>query len=106
MSSCAPMGRNLPRSDISRLVRRPTSIAYLFLSTSARYPDLKIEGRRPAEWCKAYLELGQDSVPAMIETKKSCGITNEYLASNALKACCQLDITGLSPLVLAVPNRD
>lgn len=76
------------RGQIYRgLFAGPTSIAYLFLSISARYPDLKIEGRRPAEWCKAYLELGQDSVPAMIETKKSCGITNEYLASNALKAC-------------------
>ncbi len=65
----------------------PTSIAYLVLCISARHPDLEIEGRRPAEWCKAYLELGQDSVPAIVDTKKSCGITNEYLASNALKAC-------------------
>jgi hypothetical protein len=64
----------------------PTSIAYLFLCISARHPDFEIEGRRPAEWSKFYLELGQDSVPAILETKKSCGITNEYLAFNALKA--------------------
>jgi len=64
----------------------PTSIAYLFLSLSARHSDLEIEGKRPAEWCKAYLELGQDSVPLVTE-KETCGITNEYLASNALKAC-------------------
>ena len=76
------------RGQIYRgLFAGPTSIAYLFLCISARHPDLEIEGRRPADWCKAYLELGQDSVPAIIETKKSCGITNEYLASNTLKAC-------------------
>jgi Lanthionine synthetase C-like protein len=63
----------------------PTSIAYLFLSLSAKHADLEIEGRRPVEWCKAYLELGQDSVPPVFE--KTCGITNEYLASSALKAC-------------------
>jgi hypothetical protein len=65
----------------------PTSIAYLFLSISAKHPDLEVEGRLPANWCKAYLELGQESVPPIVETKKSCGITNEFLASNALKAC-------------------
>ena len=76
------------RGQIYRgLFAGPTSIAYLFLCISARHPDLEIEGRRPADWCKAYLELGQDSVPAIVETKKSCGITNEYLASNTLKAC-------------------
>ncbi|KAE9381869.1 hypothetical protein N431DRAFT_425458 [Stipitochalara longipes BDJ] len=64
----------------------PTSIAYLFLSLSVKHPDLEIEGKRPAEWCKAYLELGQGSVP-LVSEKKTCGITNEYLASNALKAC-------------------
>jgi Lanthionine synthetase C-like protein len=64
----------------------PTSIAYLFLCLSYKHADLEIEGRLPTEWCKAYLELGQDSVP-LVSEKKTCGITNEYLASNALKAC-------------------
>lgn len=64
----------------------PTSIAYLFLCISAKHADLEIEGRLPAELCKAYLELGQDSVPLVTE-KETCGITNEFLASNALKAC-------------------
>ncbi|TVY87711.1 LanC-like protein-like protein [Lachnellula willkommii] len=67
----------------------PTSIAYFFLTLSAKHPDLEIEGKRPAYWCKAYLELGQDSVPPVFDV--SCGITNEYLASNALKACLYHD---------------
>ena len=86
---CPP---NLPWSSLFRgqiyrgLFVGPTSIAYLFLSLSFKHSDLEIEGKRPAEWCKAYLELGQDNVPLVTE-KEICGITNEYLASNTLKAC-------------------
>ena len=63
----------------------PTSIAYFFWALSTKHADLEIEGRRPADWCKAYLDLGQDAVPPLLDA--SCGINNEYLASNAIKAC-------------------
>jgi hypothetical protein len=74
------------RGEVHRgLFVGPTSIAYFFLTLSAKHPDLEIEGKRPADLCKAYLDLEQDTVPPLLDV--SCGITNEYLASNALKAC-------------------
>lgn len=42
----------------------PTSIVYFFWTLSIKHADLEIEGKRPADWCKAYIELGQDTVPA------------------------------------------
>ncbi|KAL2068464.1 hypothetical protein VTL71DRAFT_16562 [Oculimacula yallundae] len=65
----------------------PTAIAYLFytLTLSPLTRTLSIEGKSPQEWAVAYLNLGQEDVPPL--TDESCGITNEYLASNALKAC-------------------
>jgi hypothetical protein len=82
----------------------PTSIAYLFLCLSAKHADLEIEGRRPAEWCKAYLELGQDSVALVFEG--TCGITNEYLASNALKACLYQSETHAAKVLDAFSNLE
>lgn len=77
------------RSSIYRgLFSGPTSIAYFFLILS-KYTDLEIENRRPADWCKAYLQLGQDRVPPSTDT--GCGISNEYLAYNAVKACLYQD---------------
>ncbi|PMD31268.1 hypothetical protein L207DRAFT_519532 [Hyaloscypha variabilis F] len=83
----------------------PTSIAHLFLSLSIKHADLVIDGKRPAEWCKAYLELGQDSVPLVAE-KKTCGITNEYLASNALKACIYQNESHAAKVLDALRNLD
>lgn len=67
----------------------PTSIAYLFWTLHAIHPDLEIEGVLPLDWCKAYIELGQDSVPPLLDV--SCGIANEFLTSNAIKACLYQD---------------
>lgn len=33
----------------------PTSIAYFFWTLSTKHPDLEIEGKKPSDWCKAYL---------------------------------------------------
>ncbi|PMD51620.1 uncharacterized protein K444DRAFT_647664 [Hyaloscypha bicolor E] len=82
----------------------PTSIAYLFLCLSAKHADLEIKGRRPAEWCKAYLELGQDSVALVFEG--TCGITSEYLASNALKACLYQSETHAAKVLDAFSNLE
>lgn len=75
------------RGDVHRgLFAGPTSIAYFFWSLSTRHPDLEIEGRRPLDWCRAYLDLAEsEEAPRLLEV--SCGITNEFLASNAIKAC-------------------
>ncbi|KAH8899157.1 hypothetical protein GQ53DRAFT_742225 [Thozetella sp. PMI_491] len=67
----------------------PTSAAYFFWTLSRAHPDLDISGKKPVDWCKAYIELGQDSVPPLLDT--SCGITNEYLASYTIKACLYQD---------------
>jgi hypothetical protein len=73
----------------------PTSIAYSFFLLSKQHADLQVEGKIPAEWCKAYLELGQDEVPEMLDAvhgnDHSCGVANEFLASNSLKACLYQD---------------
>ncbi|KAF4625653.1 hypothetical protein G7Y89_g12513 [Cudoniella acicularis] len=74
------------RGEVCRgLFMGPTSIAYFFWTLSTRHPDLEIEGKNPADWCRVYLYLGQETVPPLLNT--GCGISNEYLASNALKAC-------------------
>ncbi|OBT66846.1 hypothetical protein VE03_04031 [Pseudogymnoascus sp. 23342-1-I1] len=67
----------------------PTAIAYFFWTLSIKHPDLEIEGKLPLVWCKAYIELGQDTVPPFLDV--SCGITNEFLTSNAIKACLYQD---------------
>jgi hypothetical protein len=91
--------------DVHRgLFTGPTSIAYLFLAISAKHPDLEIEGKQPAEWCKAYLDLGQDSVPPMLDV--SCGINNEYLTSNALKACLYRSKSHATKVLDAVRGLD
>jgi hypothetical protein len=82
----------------------PTSIAYLFLVLSAKHADLEIEGKRPVDWCKAYLDLGQDAVPPSLET--SCGISNEYLASSALKACIYQSESHATKVLDALRNLD
>lgn len=68
----------------------PTSIAYLFLILSQVHPELTISNKTPSEWCLAYLSCGQESVPP--DTFKNCGISNEYLAYNTIKACATLDL--------------
>ncbi|KAH7321987.1 hypothetical protein BKA65DRAFT_464506 [Rhexocercosporidium sp. MPI-PUGE-AT-0058] len=69
----------------------PTSIAYLFytLSLSPLTCDLLIENKLPLAWSEAYLSLGQEEITPLLEV--GCGIANEYLASNALKACVYQD---------------
>lgn len=67
----------------------PTSVAYLFLTLSAQHPDLEIEGRRPLDLCKAYLDLGQKDEPPALD--ESCGVSNEYLSFNTLQACVSRD---------------
>ena len=71
---------------------------------SAKHADVEIGGRRPAEWCKAYLELGQDSVALVFEG--TCGITNEYLASNVLKACLYQSETHAAKVLDAFSNLE
>ncbi|TVY58911.1 LanC-like protein 3-like protein [Lachnellula suecica] len=74
------------RGEVHRgLFLGPTSIAYFFWILSTKHGDLEIERKLPIDWCKAYLDLGQDTVPPLLNT--GCGITNDFLASNALKAC-------------------
>ena len=67
----------------------PTSIAYVFyslsLSSTAYIQTLKIGDRSLLEWSKAYLSLGQDTVAPLLAD--GCGIANEYLSFNTLKAC-------------------
>ncbi|OAA56288.1 Lanthionine synthetase C-like protein [Niveomyces insectorum RCEF 264] len=71
------------------LFKGPTSIAYLFWILSTKHADLEIVGKQPLDWCKAYLALGQDAVPPLLDT--GCGVSNEYLAFNALNACVYQD---------------
>lgn len=82
----------------------PTSIAYFFWTLSTKHPDLEIEGKRPADWCKAYIELGQDSVPPLLDV--SCGITNEFLTSNAIKACLYQDESRATEVIDALRNLE
>jgi hypothetical protein len=44
-----------------------------------------IKRRKAEEWAEAYLELGQDEVEPLMR-EKGCGVANEYLCSNVLKA--------------------
>ena len=67
----------------------PTSIAYFFLCLSHAQPTLIIKDKTPSEWCQAYLSCDQDTVTPTFD--KSCGVTNEYLAFNTLKACLTKD---------------
>ncbi|TVY37079.1 LanC-like protein-like protein [Lachnellula occidentalis] len=96
---------SLFRGEVYRgLFIGPTSIAYFFLALSAKHPDLEIEGKRPADWCSAYLELGQDLVPPALDV--SCGMSNEYLASNALKACLYQDERYARKVLAALQTLD
>lgn len=80
----------------------PTSIAYLFYRLSQQHPDLTVDGKSPAEWCTAYLNLGQDSVE--LHSTESCGITSEYLSYNTLMACTTQDERYVKRLVEALSN--
>ncbi|KAL5347859.1 hypothetical protein ACLOAV_007269 [Pseudogymnoascus australis] len=82
----------------------PTSIAYFFLTLSIKHADLEIDGKLPVDWCKAYIELGQDTVPPLLEV--SCGITNEFLTSNAIKACLYQDENRAIEVIDALRNPE
>ncbi|KFZ06021.1 hypothetical protein V501_07807 [Pseudogymnoascus sp. VKM F-4519 (FW-2642)] len=82
----------------------PTAIAYFFWTLSTKHPDLEIEGKLPVEWCKAYIELGQDSVPPLLG--ESCGITNEFLTSNTIKACLYQDENRAMEVISALSNLE
>jgi hypothetical protein len=81
----SPFRRELYRG----LFLGPTSIAYFFFllsrSQSPAIRELIIEGRKAEEWARAYLDLGQDEVEPLMK-EKGCGVANEYLSSNVLKA--------------------
>ncbi|OBT48812.1 hypothetical protein VE00_00688 [Pseudogymnoascus sp. WSF 3629] len=82
----------------------PTAIAYFFWTLSTKHPDLEIEGKLPVYWCKAYIELRQDSVPPLLN--ESCGITNEFLTSNAIKACLYQDESRAIQVIYALRNLE
>jgi hypothetical protein len=104
---CPP---SLPWSSLFRghvhrgLFNGPTSIAYLFFVLSTKHADLEVEGKRPIEWCKAYLDLGQDTVPPLLDL--GSGISNEYLASNALKACIYQSESHANKVLEALSNLE
>ncbi|KFY38784.1 hypothetical protein V494_04203 [Pseudogymnoascus sp. VKM F-4513 (FW-928)] len=94
---------SLFRGEVHRgLFAGPTAIAYFFWTLSIKHADLEIEGKLPLDWCKAYIELGQDSVPPHLNV--SCGITNEFLTSNAIKACLYKDENLASKVIDALRN--
>ena len=70
----------------------------------AQYPDLKIEGWLPEQWCKLYLELGNESVSPLLA--ESCGINNEYLTFNAVKACLYRDKSYAIKVLDALSNLE
>jgi hypothetical protein len=93
------------RNEVFRgLFRGPTSTAYFFWTLSTKHADLEIEGKLPADWCKAYLELGQDDLPLGFDI--SCGITNEFLTSNALRACLYKDDTYALKVLAALESLE
>ncbi|KFY45490.1 hypothetical protein V495_02959 [Pseudogymnoascus sp. VKM F-4514 (FW-929)] len=82
----------------------PTAISYFFWTLSIKHADLEIEGRLPLDWCKAYIELGQDTVPRLLDV--SCGITNVFLTSNAVKACLYQDESRAMEVIDALRNLE
>ena len=93
IDSCPP---TLPWSEKNNdaiyrgFFKGPTSIAYFFLCLSHTQPTLIIKDKLPQEWCQAYLSCGQDAILPIFD--KTCGVTNEYLAFNTLKACLTKDL--------------
>lgn len=80
----------------------PTAIAYLFLLVSGKRPGLVFDHKSPLEWCQAYLGLGQETVPTLLDA--SCGITNEYLAYHTVFACANQDIPSAMKVLSALQN--
>jgi hypothetical protein len=83
------------RGEVYRgLFLGPTSIAYFFfLLSKSKSPAIRepvIGGKKVEEWARAYLDLGQDEVEPLMR-EKGCGVANEYLCSNALKAVLYRD---------------
>ncbi|KAK6531321.1 hypothetical protein TWF281_008132 [Arthrobotrys megalospora] len=71
----------------------PTSIAFLFLWLSKTHPDLAIEGKFPADYCKEYLSLNQDTYKPEETPRSGCSLNHEYMCYNAVKACLTKDLT-------------
>ncbi|KAF3291185.1 hypothetical protein TWF970_000417 [Orbilia oligospora] len=71
----------------------PTSIAFLFLWLSKTHPDLAIHGLFPADYCKAYLSLQQNTYSSEETPRSGCSLNHEFMCYNAVKACLTKDIT-------------
>jgi len=82
----------------------PTPLAYFFLLLSEKQPNLIINGKTPFEWCQAYLNLGQETIPLLFTD--TCGITNEYLAYNSVLACASKEIQYAQKVTSALRNLD
>lgn len=82
----------------------PTSIAYFFWTLATKHPDLEIEGKQPAAWCEAYIELEPDPLPRLLDV--SCGISNEFLTSNTIKASLYQDESRAIEVIEAIRTLD
>ncbi|KAK0099583.1 hypothetical protein ONS95_013519 [Cadophora gregata] len=102
----SPFRAGIPSQTYKGLFSGPTSIAYLFyslsLSTTPTTRTLQIHNKTLLQWSKAYLSLGQDTVPRMLS--QNCGISNEYLAFHTLSACIYRDETHAMKVLNALGN--
>ena len=85
-----------PPEVLRGLLGGPTAMAYLFLHVSAVHPELLISGQPAIHWAGRYIGGSRGN---LVLTSKGCGVGEEKLAFEAVRACVSGDLLPVRTLI-------